>query len=60
MGKTQWAKSRFHSCPQKNDVTCQPKEGRRCPKSTVGKVAEGTKEGLTPRDTLSLFACFSF
>jgi len=46
MGKTQRAKGCFNRCPQKNDVTSQLQEGRCRPKGTVGKVAEGTKDGL--------------
>jgi len=45
MGEGQ-GKGRFNRCPQKNDVSSQPQEGRCRPESTVGKVAEGTKEGL--------------
>jgi hypothetical protein len=47
MGEGQ-GKGRVNRCPQKNDVTSQPQEGRCRPKSTVGKVAE-TTEGLASR-----------
>jgi hypothetical protein len=49
MGEGQ-GKGRFNRCPQKNDVTSQPQEGRCSPKSALGKVAEGT-EGLASRST---------
>jgi hypothetical protein len=47
MGETQGKEGRFNHRPQENDVTIQPQEDSCRSKSTVGEVAEGTKEGIT-------------
>src|SRR5882762_4795804 len=48
MGETQRERGCFHPCPQRtHDVPSRPEKDCGCTESTLGKVAEGTKEGLT-------------